>query len=283
MCYVKSRLMAGLSSLPVVLNLSSLAAVGYCFWKGFIELTPVTPWTCALYAVMCTFTVLTCTSFALCALIDPGSVPDSLATSLESNLTQSLLPTMNPVDFAYGQVTMCSKCNKHRPPRAHHCTVCDRCVLRYDHHCPWVGNCVGLYNARYFVQYLVYLSVTALCIGAVSMTKVISDAHNLYLLVTTTAGLAIGTGVGGLCFLQLYLLSNNFTTLELRTGSFNVFHITCSANWKQVCGPSWAYWMLPLPTKPETDGVFYPIQIRMEDGRVANVTEKLLLNKPPEP
>jgi len=45
----------------------------------------------------------------------------------------------------------CKKCDIERPPRAHHCKVCKRCVLEYDHHCPWVNNCIGLNNYRYFI------------------------------------------------------------------------------------------------------------------------------------
>jgi len=41
---------------------------------------------------------------------------------------------------------LCEKCNAIKPPRAHHCKICDMCVLRMDHHCIWLGTCVGIKN-----------------------------------------------------------------------------------------------------------------------------------------
>ena len=55
--------------------------------------------------------------------------------------------------------TICTRCEMYRPPRAHHCRICRRCIRRMDHHCPWINNCVGEWNQKYFIQFLFYVAI----------------------------------------------------------------------------------------------------------------------------
>ena len=50
----------------------------------------------------------------------------------------------------------CTICNIEQPLRCKHCRDCESCVTTYDHHCPWLGNCVGEKNRSYYFWYLVF-------------------------------------------------------------------------------------------------------------------------------
>ncbi|CBH18292.1 palmitoyl acyltransferase 5, putative [Trypanosoma equiperdum] len=57
-------------------------------------------------------------------------------------------------DSTRGCGVECPTCNVPRPSRSKHCRMCNRCVRRYDHHCPWINNDVAEGNHRWFLLFL---------------------------------------------------------------------------------------------------------------------------------
>jgi len=91
------------------------------------------------------------------AFTDPGIIPRRHC------FERRVPPTPQDicVDGRFIRLKFCSTCKIIRPPRAFHCDICNNCVERFDHHCPWIGTCIGLRNYRWFSCF-VWL-VTILC------------------------------------------------------------------------------------------------------------------------
>jgi hypothetical protein len=60
------------------------------------------------------------------------------------------------------KIKFCKTCYVIRPIGASHCGICNTCVERYDHHCPWIGNCIGKNNYRYFFFFLLFFNIKSI-------------------------------------------------------------------------------------------------------------------------
>ncbi|KAG8478131.1 hypothetical protein CXB51_027944 [Gossypium anomalum] len=80
---------------------------------------------------------------------------------------------------------ICSYCNVEQPPRAKHCYDCDKCVLHFDHHCVWLGTCIGQGNHCKFWWYICEESALCLWTGILYITYLRANISRACYLILT--------------------------------------------------------------------------------------------------
>ncbi|XP_075480357.1 putative protein S-acyltransferase 7 [Primulina tabacum] len=194
-------------------------------------------WGISVMVVCVVFTVYVLFLLLLTSGRDPGIVPrnsqppepESYEASAELRIDQmSRFPRSKDVvvNGVTVKVKYCDTCMLYRPPRCSHCSICDNCVERFDHHCPWVGQCIGLRNYRFFFMFI--FSATLLCLYVhgfcwVYVKSIINSEKTSFFKTAakTPASIALIIYtflalwfVGGLSIFHLYLISSNQSTYE---------------------------------------------------------------------
>mmetsp|Transcript_14045 Transcript_14045/g.30408 ORF Transcript_14045/g.30408 Transcript_14045/m.30408 type:complete len:424 (+) Transcript_14045:382-1653(+) len=172
----------------------------------------------------------------LTACRDPGIIPrqepDEEYLSGRKSRTKEVFVNNHRVMIRYNDT-----CHFYQPPRAHHCSVNDNCIERFDHHCPWVGTTIGKRNYRTFLLFIYTSTVLCLYVFGCCLAQLFvkhnelqadADAQGDY--GANVWGKTIGQVipaivlmaftflffwfVGGLSMFHCYLVGSNQTTYE---------------------------------------------------------------------
>eukprot|EP00866_Antonospora_locustae_P002253 jgi/Antlo1/2253/409 len=185
---------------------------------------------------------------------------------------------------------VCPICDTFKPPRAHHCSKCGKCYLKYDHHCFLLGTCIVFQRYKFFYQFLFYNSILVIFTVYVYIHQILRRDNDTIYMVHYIVNVAL---LGPLIIYYITLLVfhtllilNNETTVEFyalnsfilgdnshndvfqegpvinRSNSrnkkyLNPYNIGKFKNWCEVFGDNWIEWFLPTYTT-KGDGISFP-------------------------
>lgn len=207
-----------------------------------------------------------------------------LAIMVVWSLVATAISDAGSVPFYYGlfecrrghERKYCIVCHGFKPERTHHCSMCGKCVLNMDHHCPWVNNCIGFYNRKHFLLFLLYIEVALLFMTVMEVLTMLdeiqrvsetneTDIHFALRLLLTLSTLPLLIVLGAFTCYHFHLVFRNVTTLEgmirKKSGYHAVddYNVGVYENFTQVFGSNGFYWLLPVQGDgPNGNGMFWP-------------------------
>lgn len=186
----------------------------------------------------------------------PGGVPDSWQVGVA---TQEQISSMVKERKRSGELRICSKERKYKPDRAHYCSIMQSNVLRMDHYCVWMSNCVGHFNYKFFLQFLAYTVISSNLACCVMLNALYGQVY----VPGTTVTIVGCAGLAGLLalvltpflFFHIWMLSRNMTTIEfcekMEEGHYDSpYDMGVWANLRSVLGGNVLLWFLPVHSTP---------------------------------
>ncbi|KAG9282191.1 palmitoyltransferase ZDHHC15-like [Astyanax mexicanus] len=192
---------------------------------------------------------------------------------------------------ATGAFRFCRHCQLIKPDRCHHCSACQICVLKMDHHCLWLNNCIGFSNYKFFLLFLLY-SLLYCCYVVATVTPsfvhlwlsgMFDSSSKLHVLFLTLVSAMFLLTLFCLLVFHCWLVANNRTTLEWLSAPFfpdgpdsGAFDVNVRKNISQVFGQDWKLWLFPVSSS-QGDGHSFPLRKRIASHHsiIANGVECL--------
>lgn len=118
-------------------------------WTHYGRFFLVSPFYTVYLVILYTVAALTLLSYVQTMLTEPGRVPMEWHSKVANSEKLS------------SKYRKCRKTNLYKPPRSSYDALTGTIVLNMDHYCPWVVNCVGFFNRKFFILFVFYA-----CIGS---------------------------------------------------------------------------------------------------------------------
>ncbi|RXG61030.1 putative palmitoyltransferase ZDHHC8 [Armadillidium vulgare] len=166
-CKPRTRFIPATCAWTLLLSCTALFFAYPCQWL-------LDKWSWYIPAYQGVITVFVILNFSLATFMDPGVIPKASADEDRDDDFRAPLYKTVEINGITVRMKWCITCHFYRPPRCSHCSVCNHCIETFDHHCPWVNNCIGRRNYRYFFMFLVSLSIHMVSLFAFCLIHVLN-------------------------------------------------------------------------------------------------------------
>lgn len=171
-------------------------------------------------------------NFVIVTLIDPGIIPQHRwPKSTANRMPKPIKIQINDVDRF--ELSWCSVCELHQPPRSVHCIKCNYCIAEFDHHCDWLNHCIGQRNYRFFFAFITLqtfdlIFMVNICIDEINATE--NSVRDLSVLIVIGLLLLVLLPVLSLTTFHTIILLKGKTTHEFISG----LEVKLTRNWSHV-------------------------------------------------
>ncbi|KAM3139846.1 hypothetical protein pb186bvf_008088 [Paramecium bursaria] len=219
---LNGKIILGFTPLPIIISFTCLNA-GMALYYTRIQQQGIS----LILTIL--FHVLSVLMMVLTGFSDPGIIP-RIQQNYHKHVEQYLIPHSHKFEDQFVvqsqhktfDLKYCETCSIFKPPQTAHCRRCDNCVQQFDHHCLWLGTCIGRRNYKKFYLFIWCISINLILVDLQIIQNIVSKDK----IIEMSFYLALDTGflifTSYLVTLHTYLICNNLTTYDYLTTDYFV-------------------------------------------------------------